>query len=102
MSTAADWKCGCHQTNPDCEDRCRNCGEERYPKEVEMNKYQVTIQPRGEAPVFYKVGGFDATDALQQGKYQWLCENADKTVGDLESVYATVIEEPLEPIRRAS
>lgn len=67
-----------------------------------MMKFKVTIQPRGEAPVFYKVGGFDATDALQQGKYQWLCENEGKTLGDLESVYAIVIEEPLEPIRRTA
>lgn len=31
VSTDPDWRCGCHQTNPDCEDRCCNCGQERYP-----------------------------------------------------------------------
>lgn len=30
-----DWRCSCRQTNPDCEDRCRNCGEERFPNEEE-------------------------------------------------------------------
>lgn len=67
-----------------------------------MNKYRVTIQPRGVPAVVYKVGGFDATDALQQGKYQWLCENEGKTVGDLESVYAMLIDDAHTPLRRTA
>lgn len=28
-----EWKCWCGYTNPDYEERCRGCGEERYPEE---------------------------------------------------------------------
>lgn len=38
MSTDKDWKCECHQTNVDCEDRCRNCGQERYPVEEQVQE----------------------------------------------------------------
>lgn len=29
-----EWICGCGHTNPDYDERCNGCGQERYPEEV--------------------------------------------------------------------
>lgn len=28
-----EWKCACAHTNPDFDERCNGCGQERYPEE---------------------------------------------------------------------
>lgn len=31
-----EWRCGCGHTNPDFDERCNGCGQERYPRRIEV------------------------------------------------------------------
>lgn len=46
-----EWRCGCGHTNPDFDERCNGCGEERY----EDEEAQINPNP----PCFYCGAGTD-------------------------------------------
>lgn len=31
-----EWRCGCGHTNPDYDERCNGCGQERYGKVIDL------------------------------------------------------------------
>lgn len=38
-----EWRCGCGQTNPDYDERCRGCGQERYGNEMPSKEVSAAI-----------------------------------------------------------